>query len=547
MKHPVIAIGIDTVHPALLETWMSQGHLKNLSRLREQSTYGHLTYSTTPEEMQWTTFLTGCPPEKTGYWGRLDYSPTTYDVGESGVYGFDRHPPFYALGQDYKIAVLRTPQIPLSEDVNGPQVGRRRSRPSELLPNLIQQYGKLPIYKEYGCFWDRDNLKNLYKTIHEGISRQVAMCRDMMKQDNWDLFLTVIDEPHYASHDFWYISQPEHPLHPYRPKDVLPGDPLLDVYKAVDQAIGNIVSEAPEDAYVLIFSVDGMGSNSTDLPTMVFLPEFLYRYNFPGKFALAKGNAATPPPPPVANPKRQSWAGELWQRRYDPNPLKRSLRQWLPGKFQDKLDQLWPSNQPSLASPYQLLKQYPSLFWQPTLWYRPLWTQMKAFALPNFSDGHIRINLKGREAKGIVDPSEYDALCEDLTQKLYQLKDARTGEPMVIRVIRTRQDASENGPELPDADLIVEWRDRPIDVVDSPDFGRIGPIPYCNTGGHKPIGFLLAKGPGIRPDADLSATGYLTDLAPTILTLMGAPIPAHCEGKSLLQPETTESVSSSTH
>jgi predicted AlkP superfamily phosphohydrolase/phosphomutase len=373
------------------------------------------------------------------------------------------------------------------------------------------------------------------------------MCRDMMKQDNWDLFLTVIDEPHYASHDFWYISQPEHPLHPYRPKDVLPGDPLLDVYKAVDQAIGNIVSEAPEDAYVLIFSVDGMGSNSTDLPTMVFLPEFLYRYNFPGKFALAKGNAATPPPPPVANPKRQSWAGELWQRRYDPNPLKRSLRQWLPGKFQDKLDQLWPSNQPSLASPYQLLKQYPSLFWQPTLWYRPLWTQMKAFALPNFSDGHIRINLKGREAKGIVDPSEYDALCEDLTQKLYQLKDARTGEPMVIRVIRTRQDASENGPELPDADLIVEWRDRPIDVVDSPDFGRIGPIPYCNTGGHKPIGFLLAKGPGIRPDADLSATGYLTDLAPTILTLMGAPIPAHCEGKSLLQPETTESVSSSTH
>lgn len=36
MKKPVIAIGLDASNPLLLEKWMSQGHLKNLNRLREQ-------------------------------------------------------------------------------------------------------------------------------------------------------------------------------------------------------------------------------------------------------------------------------------------------------------------------------------------------------------------------------------------------------------------------------------------------------------------------------------------------------------------------------
>ncbi|MDX2216549.1 MAG: alkaline phosphatase family protein [Oculatellaceae cyanobacterium bins.114] len=543
MKRPVIAIGIDTVHPELLEAWMAQGHLKNLNALRSQGTYGPLTYGSSPEEMQWTSFLTGCSPEKTGYWGRLGFNQTTYDVAEEGVYNFEQHPPFYALGEDYKVAVLRTPQIPMSDNVNGPQVGRRRSRPPELLNQLYEQYGKLPVYKEYGCFWDKNNLRYLHKTVHAGIKRQLAMCRDMLRQDQWDLFLTVIDEAHYASHDFWYISQPDHPLHPYRPTDVFEGDPLLEVYEAIDQAIGEIIAQAPDDAYVMVFSVDGMGANSTDIPTMVFLPEFLYRYNFPGQFALAKGNPNTPPPPPVSKPKRQSWAGEVWQRRYDSNPLKRWIRQWLPGKFQDKLDQLWTSSQPSLVSPYQLLKQYPSLFWQPTLWYRPLWSTMKAFALPNFSDGHVRINVKGREAHGMVDPADYAQICEDLTAKLYQLKDARTGEPMVLRVVRTRETAMETKPGSVTADLIVEWRDRPIDVVDSPEFGRIGPIPYCNTGGHKPVGFLMTKGPGIEANATLPQPGRLTDLAPTILTLLDAPIPDYCEGSSLLHPQNSGTVS----
>jgi len=81
-------------------------------------------------------------------------------------------------------------------------------------------------------------------------------------------------------------------------------------------------------------------------------------------------------------------------------------------------------------------------------------------------------------------------LCDELSQQLYRLKDGRTGKPMVQRIIRTRQYATERDPKLPDADLVVVWQEEhATDVVDSPDLGRIGPVPHHRTGSHRSNGF----------------------------------------------------------
>jgi predicted AlkP superfamily phosphohydrolase/phosphomutase len=71
-----------------------------------------------------------------------------------------------------------------------------------------------------------------------------------------------------------------------------------------------------------------------------------------------------------------------------------------------------------------------------------------------------------------------------------------------------------------------------MDVVDSPDVGRVGPVPLYRTGGHHADGMLLAHGTGIRsvrPDA------RIVDLAPTLLTLLDAPIPPDFDGRPLFQ------------
>ncbi len=54
MRNPVIAIGLDAADPNLLDKWMAEGKLKNLSKLRQQGAYGHLhntvNYNQTPTE-----------------------------------------------------------------------------------------------------------------------------------------------------------------------------------------------------------------------------------------------------------------------------------------------------------------------------------------------------------------------------------------------------------------------------------------------------------------------------------------------------------------
>ena len=548
INKPVIAIGMDASPPLILEKWMSAGYLPNLNRLREQGIYSRLHNQvdyggiSTPVSMTeklWVMGWTGCLPQKTGYWDTIQYNPDNYKIThnhtESG-YDYQQYPPFYALGDNYKVAVFDPPVSALSEQVNGLQIfgwgghfpfTPSHSQPPELLPQIIDKYGKNPVlFKDHGYWWHKSYAEWLEKSLLDSITTRTAICRDLLQKEAWDLFIVTFGETHSAGHDLWHLSQPDHPLYPYCNQGS-DRDPMLATFKAVDRAIGEITAEVGDDANIICFSVHGMGINITDLFSMVFLPELLYRYNFPGKVALGWGKSGTKPPAVVSKPIRNSWAGEMWSRKYEANPIKRWLRPWTPGKFLR-------SQQPNdLISPYELDEQSAPVTWIPAMWYKPLWSQMKAFALPAFSDGAIRINLQGREAKGIVPTAEYDAVCQELIELVYDLRDARTGQQIVKDVIRTRKSPSDNSNKFPDPDLVVLWQEKPTDVVDS-KFGRIGVVPYSRPGGHQEEGFIVAKGSSIQSGSHFMKQPQAIDLAPTILRLMGAEIPNYIDGKSLI-------------
>ena len=81
MGHPLVAIGLDAADPTLIERWMEQGKLPNLARLKQQGAYGRLkTFEYYRAETPWTTFLTGCSPEQTGYWAPLTFHSDRYEV-----------------------------------------------------------------------------------------------------------------------------------------------------------------------------------------------------------------------------------------------------------------------------------------------------------------------------------------------------------------------------------------------------------------------------------------------------------------------------------
>jgi predicted AlkP superfamily phosphohydrolase/phosphomutase len=169
------------------------------------------------------------------------------------------------------------------------------------------------------------------------------------------------------------------------------------------------------------------------------------------------------------------------------------------------------------------------------------WQKTRAFNLLSDTHGWIRINLKGREAQGIVEPQDYEAVLDEFRAAVKTFVAEDTGEPIVKDVMRPSEVyAGEKLHRLPD--LIIRWSDTPAHThraIVSPQFGRIpwptpGRNPEGRSGNHKPQGFFIAKGPEIVP-VEFSNV-HILDLAPTILSLLWQPIPAEMEGKVIQFP-----------
>jgi hypothetical protein len=274
-----------------------------------------------------------------------------------------------------------------------------------------------------------------------------------------------------------------------------------------------------------------MESNCTDLPSFVFLPELLYRWSLPGQIGLDAGSTTRPAPPLFVPRAERSWTHEVWGLKHDRNPLTRALRRRLPVEFFH-----YAIERRLGINGIPLCPEDCPLGYEPPMWYQPAWPAMKAFALPSFSEGYLRLNVRGRERDGIVDPRDYNRTCDEIEALLRQVRNPRTGSPMVRRVVRCRTSVEDLDGKIPDADLIVLWTAEPADVVDTP-VGRIGPVPFRRTGSHVERGFLLTSGAGIPRGLDLGEPEAL-DLAPTILSMMGEPIPTHMDGRSVFKRAT---------
>jgi predicted AlkP superfamily phosphohydrolase/phosphomutase len=161
------------------------------------------------------------------------------------------------------------------------------------------------------------------------------------------------------------------------------------------------------------------------------------------------------------------------------------------------------------------------------------WSKTRAFTLPSDLEGCIRINLRGREPQGIVDPGqEYRELCDEIRGRLMELTNPVNGAPAVGRVwMRNEIFPGERQEQLPD--LIVTWNDEaPFKSLASSRFGIIeGDNADPRPGTHSPYGFLLAAGVGLPQR--LQGRGRLVDVAPTVMKLLGLTPPANMDGVPL--------------
>ena len=142
------------------------------------------------------------------------------------------------------------------------------------------------------------------------------------------------------------------------------------------------------------------------------------------------------------------------------------------------------------------------------------------------------LNVRGREPQGVVAASDYERVRDELKAKLEALGDER-GRPIATVAHRPEELYAEVKGIAPD--LLVYFGDlywRSIGQVGTSTVhvfeNDTGPDDANHA--HEGLYVLVAGGlvPGRGPERDLR------DIAPTLLTLLGEPVPAEMEGRSLV-------------
>ena len=488
----LVTIGIDAPNYDLLNKWISQGLLPNIKALMSegyQCDLHHKKYYR--NENCWKIFSQTKFSGSSGF----KYSADRYEF-EYDRLNDELQDAFYGLGDKKRVCSFDLP-IPFAKNVNGIQINGwaselsdsvAQSDPPELIAEIEKTFGGDPklegispkynnekklLYRSYPLpsVYNQTELYKLTDQLIASVNRRTAISCSLLAKEPWDLFLTCFCESHTANHLLWHLDN-DGPIKFEGPKRLA----ILEVTQAIDRAIGEIKNNLLKCQSLVVYSIDHTAQNLMDIPSMVFLPEILFRWSFNGQAAIGS----------------KDLKAELDSFDYLFYP-----------HWKNEIESLLtPLGRQLLVPPTILDGIGDPLSWNPASWYRDCWPKMRAFALPSVSDGYIRLNVKGRERQGVVEQARFQEEIDVLIKLLNSLVNLRTREPMVEKIIQVRAHANEL-TKLP-ADLIVCWANKqPADAVDLPGLGQIGPVPFFRTGGHVAHGtdinnFFVVSGPAAQ-------------------------------------------------
>jgi predicted AlkP superfamily phosphohydrolase/phosphomutase len=388
-----------------------------------------------------------------------------------------------------RVAVIDVPYVLLEKDINGVQVAdwltHVRTMPEELacIPNSMAAridalYGRNPFRDRRCCPTDAlgaDSVEEIIAfrdSMRSRIDNKGAFSAQLLAEGPWDLFITVFHEAHDTGHKCWHVHDPDHEQHDRAVVEAV-GDPLLDVYEALDRNVGRLVEAAPSHATVLVYLSHGIGPERT---AMGFLDDIL---------EAIERLAARPKGAPV-------------------DLLRRIYRNAVPGPLRHRI-----AGTTVAAKAYHQAEKSKQM-------------RRRCFEqTPNRATGGVRLNLAGRERHGIVEPGPESArLIEHLLEAFSEITNADTGAPLVESATLTSEIYS--GPmrnALPD--ILLEWnKAAPIERVHSPRFGILqNRHRRLRTGDHvQKRGAVLVRAPNVSPGSHCPIS--VVDLAPTILHLL---------------------------
>ncbi len=508
----VVILGLDGGTLELIEPWVRAGKLPNLGKLLEEGAFGELR-STMPAVTApaWTSFATGKNPGKHSI-----YDFVTLDVSRDGLtYSNSENcrgePIWDTLSRHGKtVCVINVPMTYPPHPVNGilitgmmtPGLDSNFVYPPHLQEALKRQFPEYMITAAADKSLD-DYPNDLQKMVHA----RAELAKHLLRQQQWDFFMVVFTATDLVQHMFWRaMRQPSHPQ----------TEAILEIYQLIDTKIGEIQEMLGDDAALFIMSDHGAGPIRKQVHINRWLEENGYL--------------------------RYKTSEDSWLRRTLKSTLVKAFILWrtrVPLRIRDRIRQLSPRIQNfGVSEKIEAIATVPFD-----------WESTKAYHAGTYAN--IRINLEGREKRGIVPPGEaYESLRDEIIAHFEQLCDPETGERVVEKVFKREElyhgDAFDDAP-----DLLIQWAEeaywsdarfgkKSTDVFESQY--KVPLLTSAISAIHKRNGIFIAAGSAIRPHRIRNAN--ITDVAPTILYSMGLPIPEDMDGHPLSELFTEEFQSS---
>jgi predicted AlkP superfamily phosphohydrolase/phosphomutase len=517
----ILIIGLDGADWNVVEPLVGTGLLPNLAHIMG-GTWGRLESTFPPVTAPaWTSFMTGKNPGKHGLYHFIEPRPGSYGVRYTNARSRKAQTVWSMLSEAGKrVGAVNVPMTFPPEPVNGfmvsgmdtPDETAEFIHPPRLMSELRRRVGPIRLNIRYLGFMHNDARRQQVLDELAAIDEQrLQMSSYLLDREPVDVFMVVYGSPDTVQHYFWHYADPGHHRHdPTGAKTF--GSAIEDVYRRLDRHIGTLMTRLDDDGVVMVVSDHGFGPTSSKI-------FYVNRY-------LAELGLLTYQASPALGLDRL--VNSAVQR------LDRLVRGSLSSENKSRLARFFPNLR---------------LRWEDSLTGVDAidWSSTKAYATEVLTfPSSISINLKGREPQGTVEPGkEYREVIDFLSARLLALKDPVTGRPLMKRVLR--RDEIYTGPYVDAApDLLLAWWEGEgfgAGTTRGRDAGRARAVEESSgesssraewTGTHRINGVVAVRGAGIKADRRLERAS-ITDIAPTILHLMGQPVPDDVDGRVLTE------------
>lgn len=429
----------------------------------------------------WPTFYTGKGPGEHGIYHHLQWDCSAMRLRRVTDRWLWAEPFWYELERrDKSIISIDVPMTfpsRLSRSIEVINWGSHdtlsatRVHPTSMRREIRKRFGKHPMGCEIPVDKTLAQLENIRANLVKGARRKAELSRWLAETQPWDFFLTVFGETHRGGHILWPGAD--------APGEIaVPSTALLDVYRAVDDAVAHLLeSPAMQDATIILFALHGMGPN---ISQEHFATKIVDRIN--AEFAGISSQTDEP----------KSSQGQ--------RSLMRMLREKLPAGLQNTIARAVPVGVRDFVVNRSVTAGHD-------------WPHTPGLALLADLHGYFRFNLRGRESRGSVDPaSDTMRQYRDLVEARFrELIVSATGKPLVKDLVWTADTfPGVRRNHLPD--LIITWNiAEQATAVQSKALGMIESRPATGrSGNHRPDGFCALAG---ETYVDLAGVNQISDLA----------------------------------